>query len=1261
MKKLWSYFRWILLGAGMFIVLAAVALGIYSSTEAFRRLVREQLIAAVNGSIRGTLSLERIEGSIWGDLTLHDVRLSYQQDDIVRIPRLKLTYALLPLLRGELQISRAEALEPAVYIVRDAQEHWNIAEALGSDDTGESEFSVLLKSLALRQGLIELHLMGQDPKQFRLQNVGMDGRLILDAKGIDFAASEITGRLQSQSLPELGLKGSLAYLDAGSAPALKVENLQVDSAASRLKLTGTISEFSKPNFVAKLAIEKLAAADLVRFMPQWPATQELAGTISANGRLDAMTLVVDLGAAAGRATANFTVDLAGAAPRYQGTFKLTGVDGRAWLAEQGVAGTLDGNADVTGVGLALDQLAGAASFTIRAAEVKGWRLGELRLQTKLQASSAYLTGDLKGALGGAVWRGTVTLSETPRYDFTVSLHNLDIKKVSAGGTAMDGVVNLKGTVKGIGTTLAQMKTQANLEILPSSVGPVKLRDGALVASLADGRIRISRGALRTADSSLALKGDLGVDFAQQGKLDYEFRTNDVGPWLALAGHKGSGSLTLTGSAQGNLTDLKTRGAVKLAKLTYDKLALQSGAVDYDLTRTTKQDLPNATLVARLTGMRAGIELSKLDGMVRLAAQERIAHVEVKAQDRLEQIHTLQASIDFSQADIVTRLSALSLNLPDGLWQLTAPATLTQRADSWSVERLTLRNRESEASLAGTLTTAGRQSLNLTIKKFPLEALAALLPRQPTMSGLLALQANIGGDAAAPEISATVSLTDSKIGGQIYAGLAADLSYRERQASLNLTVRQDAAHSLTAIGKMPLLLNWHEGWRSEITGDMDVRVKSAALSLAFLNAYTAKTIRDLGGEISIDLIARGRPAAPSLSGSFQLNDGKLKSLPLNVQIDSIAAAGSFDSRMIRIHNLAARANNGTFSGSGLLTLKNYQLDGFKISLAARRWPAIDTRRYRAKIGGDVAVEGSLGAPKITGTLEIVEADLRPDLAFLERSSTAVKRDETITVIYRAGSQRATPAKNDSNNNGISESELFKKLSLDLTLKMPGNIRIRHPDASAELRGNLRASKKAGQDPQLTGYSEIVRGWAAFQGRRFEIARGEIRFIGGDTIDPTLDILAQYRLPQYTVNAQVGGTAENPSLALSSNPSLDQADILALLLFGKPSRDLNRNEQNSLQQNALDITTGFAAATIGSAIAEAIGLDSLGFGDIGISGDRVGLGRYIGRRTYVTVNQELAGERGQEASIEYQLAPDWKVGSTTTSKGSSDVEVIWHKRY
>jgi translocation and assembly module TamB len=366
--------------------------------------------------------------------------------------------------------------------------------------------------------------------------------------------------------------------------------------------------------------------------------------------------------------------------------------------------------------------------------------------------------------------------------------------------------------------------------------------------------------------------------------------------------------------------------------------------------------------------------------------------------------------------------------------------------------------------------------------------------------------------------------------------------------------------------------------------------------------------------------------------------------------------------LTIENFTARADDGRLTGSGTLSLKQYQIDNFKFALAARRWPAAQTRRYQARIGADLELTGSLNAPKLTGRIDVTEANMRPDLAFLAQSSTPIQRDGTIVIVNRDGTPRPEPAKNQTDG-GLNGSELFKRLALDLDLRMPRDVWVRHPDAVVELRGQVRATKASGQELQLIGANEIIRGWAAFQGRRFDFVRGEVRFIGGGKVDPVLDLLAQHRLPQYTVNAVVTGTAENPSLVLRSDPALDQADILALLVFGKPIKDLNSGEQVSLKQSALDITSGFAAAKIGSAVAEAIGLDALGFdlGDFDFTGGRIGYGRYIGRRAYVTFSQELAGERGQKATLEYQISRDWKIESSTTSKGASDIGVIWHKRY
>jgi translocation and assembly module TamB len=228
---------------------------------------------------------------------------------------------------------------------------------------------------------------------------------------------------------------------------------------------------------------------------------------------------------------------------------------------------------------------------------------------------------------------------------------------------------------------------------------------------------------------------------------------------------------------------------------------------------------------------------------------------------------------------------------------------------------------------------------------------------------------------------------------------------------------------------------------------------------------------------------------------------------------------------------------------------------------------------------------------------------------------------------------------------------------------GNLWVRHPDAVAELSGNIKVSKARQRGLDLTGRVEVARGSFAFQGRRFQLVRGTVEFTGGDKINPTLDIAAQYKLPNYQVEATIAGSAEKPTLTLASQPPLEQADVLALILFGRPLNSLNLGEQASLQQSAINLASGFVAGRIAASVAKTLGLDSLGFdiGEVDFSGGRVGFGRYVGSKTYVSAAQQLTGEHGREVALEYEIAQDWKIGTSATSTGSSGIDIIWHKRY
>jgi translocation and assembly module TamB len=328
--------------------------------------------------------------------------------------------------------------------------------------------------------------------------------------------------------------------------------------------------------------------------------------------------------------------------------------------------------------------------------------------------------------------------------------------------------------------------------------------------------------------------------------------------------------------------------------------------------------------------------------------------------------------------------------------------------------------------------------------------------------------------------------------------------------------------------------------------------------------------------------------------------------------------------------------------------------------AKQWPAINTQQYQVELNGAAKIDGSLAAPRMSGKFEVLRGELRPDLSFLERSNTPIKRDPTIKVVSTqpsAGSA-ATPEGNQPD-----DSELWRNSAIDVQVNVPNNVWLRHRNASVELAGNLRVIKASGGNPTLTGVIESIRGWVGFQGRRFTLSRARLQFAGGDKIDPVLDIVAEHRVTNYLVRIIVAGTAEKPTLTLTSDPQLDQADILSLLLFNKPVSALDKGEQLSLQQNAIGIVGGFAATKIGQAVAESLGLQNLGvdIGSIDFSGDAVRFGQYVGRDTFVSFSQEISGKHGQEIALKYQITSEWKLSVSSSTTGPDGIDLIWYRRY
>ncbi len=229
-------------------------------------------------------------------------------------------------------------------------------------------------------------------------------------------------------------------------------------------------------------------------------------------------------------------------------------------------------------------------------------------------------------------------------------------------------------------------------------------------------------------------------------------------------------------------------------------------------------------------------------------------------------------------------------------------------------------------------------------------------------------------------------------------------------------------------------------------------------------------------------------------------------------------------------------------------------------------------------------------------------------------------------------------------------MFDTMQLDVHVTVPNDLVVRGQDLqpagsliglgtlNLTLGGDVWADKAPYDRLRLTGAVNTVRGTYDFQGRRFDILRdGTVRFDGLDELDPTLDIKTQRVIQAVTANVNVRGRLSKPEIVLSSTPPLEEADILALIVFNQPLNQLGEGQQISLAQRAQALATGALVGQLSRSIGTLLNVDLFEISAAPENGDaaQFTIGQQLGQNLYVKLQQGVGDQNQTSFILEYEL--------------------------
>ncbi len=983
MRWVWKIVKWIAVGLGALIVIAIVAAVVVINTNWFRDTARSKVNAILAGTFKGQLAIGRIQGSIWSDLILDDITLTYNGERIAHIERMRVAYGILSILHDTIDLTHLDLSGVELIAKQDRDGKWNAAEALASAHPAapakggrKSNFRVLVREVSLGRASINVTRANGDT--YAIENSGLDGSVYILKDGMRAKLDSFWGHVIGPQLPPADIFASLTY-ETALKKSVMIETVKIDTHDSHLKLTGRVSDLDALKMDLTLDASAIGSVDIIRFVKQWSPRANLAGNVRIEGSRPDLHVTLAMNVADAKIRGHVHADLSKREPGYRGAIDIFNLNPEQLLASSPAAGVLNASVRGQGVGTSVANFNGQAGLRIARLRAAQWNVGDLIVTASIAKQIA--TYDAKIAQGqraGATSRGRIDFHSNPKYQIDLAAIHLDLQKLQ-NRRVMHTDVNLVAQVKGSGIKLADADATARVNLKRTVLGPAKIDTGLIRASIARGLVQIAQASISAGTTKVSAKGQVALAGTRRGDLSYNLKSDDLSPWMTLAGRSGSGKLEVVGRASGPFNSLTVRGSGSMVAVQTSGISIGAGKITYALAEIGN-DRAHGRVDAGFDKVHSNVDLKSVYlGVDLLRLHPTDVRILVDSWDAQSRNQKIAAEVRLNSDVLDVSLNQLMLQMADGTWQLSHPTRFHKDAREISVHDLRVVNGQREITMDGRAAYGGAQDVSLAVNHFDLADLNPFIASNPGIVGMLSTSIRITGTSAMPLVVARMQIKPLGAHSYTLSEVDANAKYTNGQMVADAEIYQDATHQLIANATIPMQLGWDKKFVAYASGGLNGRVHSSGISLAFLGAMmNPRTVQGLAGNISMDIALSGPIKHPQANGGLWLSGGKAKVIPAGVTIDSLNTTVTISPQAIYLQDLNARSKDGSIDAWGNVALDSYRPKAIDLSLKMNNWPAVQTSEYLAYTAANIRLNGNLEALKLGGKVEVLWGVFKPEL-------------------------------------------------------------------------------------------------------------------------------------------------------------------------------------------------------------------------------------------------------------------------------------------
>src|SRR5262245_14611320 len=848
-------------------------------------------------------------------------------------------------------------------------------------------------------------------------------------------------------------------------------------------------------------------------------------------------------------------------------------------------------------------------------------------------------------------------------------------KPELAGT-LAGSVDIDATVTNIstGVTPDSVQADATIALQPSRIGGLDITRGNLEGSYHDsiGDIRVLDVAGH--DVNVQASGTLALNDTGQSNLKIHADTPSLEQVGKLVNQPLAGIAKIDATVTGNRQQLQATGNVIGNGVTYG----DNGALTISSDFTAK--VPELTVAdAEVTANThatfvtvSGEDINELDA--KTTYHQKALDFDATAKQPQQSL-TAKGSLLVHPDHHEIHFKSLGLTSQGVQWQTTPnrEATIRYFPDAIEVKNLELVNGDQKISAEGTFGRPG-DALKVTLNNIDVASVDALLLRPPQLTGRLTATGTVSGAKDRPLVKADFQVTQGGFRDFRYESFAGTVDYAGSGLTIDTRLQQNATTFLSAKGYVPVAVFSAGSAEARAAAHgatpadedrIDLHIESSPIDLGLVQGFT-NVVTNVKGTLQANVNVTGSAADPHPNGTIALANASFSVPRTGVNYTNLQGRIDLLPDKVHIDNIAVLDNHqNALSITGDLAVHERQLGALLLNITARDFKVIDNKMGNVRINSDVQLGGELRAPRIEGELGIETGSINLDEILAQTTGSAYATRETE---YLEKPELATPAE-------PATPSPFEALKMDVHFTVPNDLVVKAsslqtPDApiglgamNVTLGGDIRATKEPGSPIVLVGAVNTVRGTYDFQGRRFEVLRdGGIRFVGEpiNEMDPLLDIRARRIISGVEARVNIRGSLKPQELELSSTPPLEQADILALIVFNQPLNQLGEGEQISLLQRAQALAGGVLAGERAQGNGNALGVDTfeINLAPASGGGPQVTVGQQVGQNLFLKVEQSVGQQSQTNFIIEYELTR-WLRLRTNIMQGAYSQQVQFQR--